>query len=364
MRITFVLPNANFLGGTRVIALYAERLRLRGHEVVVVSTPPRPMSFRGRMRRLLKGRGWTQVESRPASFLDKTGVDHRVIDRWRPMTDGDVPEGDVIIATWWETAPWVAAMAASKGAKAYFVQDYGAHEGQPLEKVAATWRLPLRKVTICNWLRDLIVEHSGDQGVAVVPNSVDHEQFDAPPRGKQAVPTVGTVYSSRPQKGCDTALAAVRLAKQRVPDLRLITFGGGAPSKSLPLPPGTDHMEHAGEADLAGRYARCDAWLFTSRREGFGLPILEAMACRTPVLATPAGAAPELLERGGGMLVKMDNAEDLARAIIEVVRLTEWDWRTLSDAAYALARSSSWDVAADRFEAALLETAGFAVPAR
>lgn len=354
MRITFILPDANFLGGTRVIAIYAERLRRRGHQVYVVSTPRRPIPIKQRFRSLVDGRGWPSAESRPASYLDATGVDHRVIDRWRPMTDADVPDADVVIATWWETAHWVAGFSPRKGAKAYFVQDYGAHGGQPLDKVAETWRLPLHKITICRWLRDLVVEHCAGSEIDLVLNSVDQEQFQAPRRGKQPAPTVGTVYSRRPQKGCDTALAAVRLAREQIPALKLITFGGGPPSEDLPLPPGTVHNGHAREDELATIYAGCDAWLFSSRKEGFGLPILEAMACRTPVIATPAGAAPELLEGGRGLLVNMDDPADMARAIVEICRMDEATWEAMSDAAFEATRAYSWDDATDRFEAALL----------
>ncbi|MGC8714943.1 MAG: glycosyltransferase [Leptodesmis sp.] len=49
-------------------------------------------------------------------------------------------------------------------------------------------------------------------------------------------------------------------------------------------------------------YSACDAWLFPSRYEAVGLPILEAMACRTPVIGTPAGIAPEMLSDGAGIL--------------------------------------------------------------
>ena len=39
MRVTFVLPYAGMTGGNRVLAIYAERLHRRGHEVTVVSEP-------------------------------------------------------------------------------------------------------------------------------------------------------------------------------------------------------------------------------------------------------------------------------------------------------------------------------------
>jgi len=77
------------------------------------------------------------------------------------------------------------------------------------------------------------------------------------------------------------------------------------------------------------------------------------MACRTPVIGTPAGAAPELLANGAGMLVNPEDPEDMARAIVRMCQLSNTEWRTMSDTAYAKVRNYTWDDAFERFEAAL-----------
>ena len=43
----------------------------------------------------------------------------------------------VVIATWWETAEWVAGLSPRKGAKAYFLQHHEVHPGQPVDRVRA-----------------------------------------------------------------------------------------------------------------------------------------------------------------------------------------------------------------------------------
>ena len=45
-----------------------------------------------------------------------------------------------------------SAKAPAKGAKVYFVQDFGANTGQPMEKLAATWRLPLHRIVISRYI--------------------------------------------------------------------------------------------------------------------------------------------------------------------------------------------------------------------
>ena len=63
-------------------------------------------------------------------------------------------------------------------------------------------------------------------------------------------------------------------------------------------------------------YRRAALVVVPSRHEGFGLPAAEAMACGAPVVATRAGALPELLRVGsGGVLAERDCPESLAQQI-------------------------------------------------
>lgn len=356
MRVTFVLPRADVSGGVRVASTYAKRLQQRGHQVVVVSRPQRKATLRERVRATVRGGPLPYAARKVPSLLDGLGLDHRVIDSHRPITAEDVPGADVIVATWWETAEWVAAYPDSKGAKAVFMQGYEVHEGLPADRIDATWRLPMHKIVIAKWLAELARDRFGDRDVSLVPNSVDPAQFTAPPRVKQRIPTVGLLYSHTACKGCDISLAAFELAAKKVPGLRLVTFGGRAPTPDLPLPAGAEFVRQPAQNAIKDIYAKADAWLFASRSEGFGLPILEAMACRTPVIATPAGAAPELLAAGGGALVPHEDPAAMAGAIEEICRMDNPAWRALSDKAFATAARYTWDDATTLFEAALGRT--------
>lgn len=354
MKITFVLPYAGLAGGIRVAAIYAARLKKRGHQVTVVSTPQAQPSLSQQVRSLLKGKGWIPPTPKEPSHFDNVDVLHRIIDRCRPITDADVPDADVVVATWWETAEWVAKMSEAKGAKAYFIQHHEVvFPRLPTERVEATWSLPMHKIVVAQWLADLARERYGDPDVSLVPCAIDPKQFYAPKRGKQPTPTVGMMYSSISWKGGDISLQAFSLAQKRVPHLHLVTFGSQHLSPELPLPPDAEYTHRPPQNELKDFYARCDAWLFGSRCEGFGLPILEAMACRTPVIGTPVGAAPELLADGTGVLVKPEDPEDMARAIERICQFSETEWQAMSDAAYTKATSYTWDEATERFESAL-----------
>ena len=354
MRITFVSPTVNMAGGIRVVVVYAKALAGGGHVVRLVSPPPKGVPLRRKVKSFFSGHGWPGDPPPPISYLDGSGVDHHVLDRWRPVTDGDVPDADVVIATWWETAQWVRDLPASKGAKLYLMQDYGG-PGQPLERVVETWSYGLRIITISRFLEQLVHDHVL-QEVEVIPNAVDLDVFHAPVRSKQARPTVGFLYTTYREKGIPVCIEAIRLARQEVPELRVVAFGTVAPTPDMPLPEGTAYRCHASDAELPGIYTSCDAWLFPTRREGFGLPILEAMACRTPVIGTPAGAAPELIGEGGGILVNLEDPVAMARAIVRVARMEEQEWRAMSDAGYRTAHRWTWADAVARLERLLERT--------
>ncbi len=351
MKITFVLPHAGLAGGIRVVAIYAERLQKRGHDVFVVSISNKPNLYH-QLRSLLKVQGLISVPNNQPSHFDNVDVPHKVVEHY-PITDADVPDADVVVATWWQTAEWVANLSEVKGAKAYFIQHHEVFDYVPKEKVKATYLLPLHKITISNWLVELAKTHYGDNNVSLVPNSVDTELFYVSPRGKQAIPTIGMLYCETYWKGCDISLKAFSLAAEKIPNLRLVAFGTSDPKPDLPLPPNTEYVRQPPQNTIKDLYAKCDAWLFGSRAEGFGLPILEAMACRTPVIGTPAGAAPELLADGAGVLVKPEDPEDMARAIEHICNLSNREWQALSDAAYTKATGYTWDDATELFEAAL-----------
>lgn len=354
MRITFVLPPVNLSGGIRVVGVYASQLERRGHQVKLISTTHARQSVLRKAISLMKGHVRKQVST---SHLDQMSLNHVVLDHSGPVTDNDVPDADVVVATWWETAPWVAALSPQKGAKVYFMQDYGA-PGQEIERIAPTWRLPLHIVTISEWLRDLIYSHHPDADVTVVPNAVDFEMFDSPERGKKNRPTVGFAYRTLASKGMDTAISAIEKARRELPDLAIVAYGPPDIDNALLLPEGTLYHVEPDDSKLGEIYASCDAWIVPSRIEGFGLPILEAMACHTPVIATMAGAAPELVTPDRGILVPVGDSQAMADAIVRMAKIPEAEWRSMSKAGYTAARSYSWSDATTLFEAALCAVAG------
>jgi glycosyltransferase involved in cell wall biosynthesis len=353
MRITFIIPTPNMSGGIRVVAIYASLLKARGHEVSVISRAPARISPAQKLKSVLRGRGWPKQPA-VVSHLDGLSVDHRVLEAGSTFPDADIPDADVVIATWWETAEWVARLAPSKGAKAYFIQHHEVFRYLPVQRVKATYRLPLHKIVIASWLQEVMFEAYGDACVDVVPNSVDHGQFNAPRRGRQARPTVGFLHHDTHFKGMDVALATLVRLRERFPDMRAMCFGSRLPSGNMPLPGWVEFIHDPAQDVIKDIYASCDLWLSTSRSEGFNLPAMEAMACRTPVVSTRTGWPAEAIEAGwNGMLAEVDDVAGLVHGAEEILALPEPAWQVMSDRAWQTVASSSWENSTRLFEQAL-----------
>lgn len=351
MKITFVLPYAGLQGGIRVLSVYAERLAQRGHDVHVISMP-QVFSTRHTIKSLLLGNGLPKPDP---SYFDGSFVPHHVLDSPRPVTDQDVPDGDVIIATYYTTAAGVLNVSPSKGAKAIFIQNYEVPPGKSNPALDASWRMPMHKIVISKWLLNWARDKFGDTDVSHVPNSVDTSLFHAPVRSKNKYPTVGLLYSSLALKGCTVSLQALKRVAAVYPSLRLIAFGAEHPDFRLPLPSYAEFHYRPPQEKLRELYAQCDVWMCGSNVEGFHLPPLEAMACRCPVVSTRCGGPLDVIEEGiNGHLVNVGDNVSLADKVLKVLSLSDANWRSMSDAAYRTAVDFTWDDATDLFELALI----------
>jgi len=125
-------------------------------------------------------------------------------------------------------------------------------------------------------------------------------------------------------KDADVLLRAFAEVHRGHPDLTLLLVGGGALQRSeieilrnLKISEAVQHMNVA-DADMASVYSHAEVFVFPSRFEGFGIPVLEAMACGTPTLLARATSLPEV----GGDVARYfapGDSNDLAVALTEII---------------------------------------------
>jgi len=340
-------------GGIKVVAIYAAILSSRGHDVHVISIKkPKKIFDRLVKSKYFCGTGAFWYDSQGPSHLSSdNGIQWSILNHKGPITDDDIGDCDVIIATWWKTAEWLNRLARKDVSKFYFCQGYETHHIESRARVEATYHFPLLKICVSNWVRESIRNLTGQKNQLVLPNGVDAAQFYAPSRVKSDVPVFGFLYSSSHWKGTDVVIQALQLAKQVNPAITAVCFGTLNPYGRSDFPSWIEIHQNPNQDYIRDIYGRCDGWLFGSRAEGFGLPILEAMACRTPVIATPAGAAGELIvENNNGFLVEHENSEAMAAKILQIVDMSNGDWIRMSESAYVTATRNDWGDSGSKLE--------------
>ena len=165
MRVTFITPTMSLGGGSRVIVIYAQALVRMGHTVRIIFQPPKQTSERKKVASLIRNPRRLNDQQPLKSHLDGSGLDHFMIDTWRSITNDDVPDADIVIATWWQTAEWVNAFSPNKGAKVYFIQHHEVFPYLQIERCEATYRMPLRKIVVARWLQQVMYAGSMDKVV-------------------------------------------------------------------------------------------------------------------------------------------------------------------------------------------------------
>ncbi len=213
----------------------------------------------------------------------------------------------------WSRAYWRDYLGALGGAIGYTVQ-------------LACVRVPQRAFCFSRLHRDRL-HAEGLRGEAIVLEG-EYAGDLTPPEPNRAEPVVLFAGRHIPEKRAAALVPAVRAALERVPGLRATIFGDG-PERDAVLAAirdaGLQDVVHApgfvdfAEVDASLRTALC--MVLPSRREGYGLIVVEASARGTPsiVVREEDNAAVELVEDGvNGVVSPSASPEDLAAAIRRV----------------------------------------------
>ena len=332
MRVTFLCPHLRIAGGVRAILTYADRLSHRGHAVTVVVPGIRTW--------------WGGV--RPGASPTWIG-DFSPTIQWVARWSADaVPEADVVVATAWQSAPVVAAASARAGRKFYLVQHYESlYHGDPAA-VDATYRLPLTKIVISTWLRDVMRERfQSDAEVVVTP--VDPALFH-PVGGARAPgpPRVLMLHHDYAWKGVADGFEAVAWARAKGEAFALVGFGVKPPRETFAY---DEFHRDPPQAELARLYSSADIYLCPSWDEGLGMPSMEAIACGSALVTYDNGGSRDYARDGETALVAP--RRDVAALAAALRRLLDDQplRRRLAEAGRAHVRTAfDWDGAVTRME--------------
>ncbi len=162
---------------------------------------------------------------------------------------------------------------------------------------------------------------------------------------------VGSFFARR---NIPVLIEAFQYVREEVPDVELLLIGQDRsypPLKLNQLLTGkglnekVKWIEYVSEADLVTLYNLASAFVYPSSYEGFGLPVLEAMSCGTPVITGDRSSLPEVVGKSG-LLVEPTDARAFAAAMIGILKNEELR-RNLSEKGMERAKKFSWRRAAE-----------------
>ncbi|HVS14438.1 MAG TPA: glycosyltransferase [Thermoanaerobaculia bacterium] len=295
MRITYVLASAELNGGHRVAFQHAELLLRAGVEVTVAAPAPRPAwaRWRGGYRDLCAG-------------------------------PPRLPSQDLVVGTFWTTLSLARELAA--GPVAHFCQGYEGdleHLAGQLPQIEEAYRRPLPALVVSPHLGELLRDRFARESAwAPPPLDPRFRPSRLPRRGPRSRPWVAVpgIFEAE-VKGVRLALAAARRLREEGVEARVLrsSFRPLVAEERALLAP-QRYLCAVPPSRVARELRRCDLLLFGSGpAEGFGLPLLEAMASGVPAVAF---AVPSVsgFASGAVSLAPFGEVERLAAAALDLLR--------------------------------------------
>ena len=274
MKIALLAPHLRVSGGVRIILGYASLLALRGHDVTVYVQSSNPI------RRAIANFFHLGYPKWIANFRAR-------IIRVPQFTPETIVRNDVLIATTHQTALAIADFSKVAGRQFYLLQhDEGLYHGSR-ELVDRAYRLPQKKIVVATWLKDLLKEKYG-QDSSLLINPIDRDLFHPVSREKHDGIRILLLDHTYDWKGTAEGVEIVTTLRQKHPEIRLIGFGARKEKSEHTF---EEYYYNLPQEKLALLYSNCDIFLCPSWDEGFGLPSLEAMACKTAVVTYDNGGS-------------------------------------------------------------------------
>lgn len=211
-------------------------------------------------------------------------------------------------------------------------------------------------------------KHFGRADVVVIPNAVDTSRFSPQTRlerRSEARKALGyspdkfvllLIGNDWKKKGLDTLLASLGLLCDLPCKVLIVGKDDATPYRAgIDDPKLRETLRfHQPAGDVVQFYAAADAYVGPSLEDAFNLPILEAMACGLPVIASVrAGASENIRDQENGLLLHDPrDAKELARLIRELYSHAPLRQK-IGDAAALSARGCNWENNAERTKAFL-----------
>lgn len=321
MKINFLVPCLKICGGIKIILEYAARLKKNGHKTKVFCLQSAPSD-----------------EFSPGWFnLDVN------IKKIPTFSEKFIDDADVIIATTWKEILAINNFRQNKGVKIHFIQgdELGNHKAVPIIKA---WSLPIKKIVISSWLKKMVKEKF-NQDAILIPNAID--KFNSNKKYHRNK-IVGVYYSALEKIKCfRDAIKAFNLAKQQFPKIKLVGYGNKIPDQKVLF---YKFYYQPPQIEISKIYNQCDIWLCAGKREGFGLPSLEAMAHKAALVTTDnLGCREYAIHNQTALISPPDNPKKLASNLLRLLK-NNFLLKKIALEGYKKARTFTWGKSLKKIE--------------
>lgn len=346
-RVVHVASGREWRGGQNQVRLLARALARRGDIEQLVIT--------GRGTELARRLERDAVPIRPVGW--GSSLDPRVlIAALREGRRRSQPDHPTILHAHDAHALVLAGLAARfSGARLVVTRRVDFHLRRP-----GFWIRANKVIAISEAVRRVLLDDGiRPERIAVVPSGIDAAEVRAAPgfnvRQRLGLPAEAriavNVAALVGHKDQSTLVAAARALRDRKPELHWVVAGEGPLrvqlEKQILDSNVTDRVHLLGSVPNAwGLIAESDVFVMSSREEGLGTSVLDALALGVPVAATRAGGIPEILGGGAGLLVPTGDATALATAVDSLLSDRDCREAVRAEGAKALTRFSA-DAMAD-----------------
>lgn len=352
--ICFLMPSASLgpIGGYKIVYEYANRFVADGWSVAIVN----PMYIGG----IGESNFWKFMLRHPRAALISLWLGYKRVKKARlpdakwfpldqrikmlypiyisPRLEKKLPKDTRFVATYVLTAE---ALNQFKSPHRYqLIQDRENWGGITLEQVHLVYRYDMVKIAISEWLRDEVV--GVGEKCLYVPNALDFSQFRLQTSiTDRASGEIAMLWNDRSHKRVEDALAAIALARERHPNIRVVAFG--TCDRPTRLPSWCDYVQRPDNRRHNSIYNTAAIFVAASELEGWGLTVSEAMICGAAVACTDTSGFKSFCRNEETALMSpVRDPEALAKNICRLIEDDELRIR-IATAGYKSIQQFTWE---------------------
>ena len=356
MKINFILPAPGLSGGVKVVIKYAELFTEVGNKVILYfpicpyDLNPSNKSIGHKLYMLKKLLSNFRRYLIRKDYLKKENICLQPV--WK-ISDKNIADADVSIATAWPTASDVMRLSENKGKRLYFVQDFEVWDDRIWGE--KSYQLPLKKIVIANWIKESIEKLGIDSSeITVINNGIDVASYEANDKVINYKKPIKCLMLSHihPKKGVREGLQVFEAVKKKYPDVSLTMFGM---LDNPDIPDFVNFIKNPTMEELRKLYFDADIFIYPSLVEGWGLTVIEAMCAKCAVVGTNTGCLIDIGNNGNNALISKPG--DINSMVNNIIRLIE-NRNLLARVAangYKTVKDMNWNTSRDMFLAYLMD---------